>query len=51
VMALTERCGYDMARQWAREGTDVAKNDVDRRWAQGTGNGHGSKIKLPNHFN
>jgi hypothetical protein len=39
VMALTERRGYDMARQWAREGTDVVKNDVDCRWTQG--NGHG----------
>ena len=55
-MTLTERCGYDMGRQWVREGTDVVKNDVDCRWTQRTRNGHGltPKIKLPNkyfHFN
>ena len=43
-MALTERRGYDMARQWAREGTDVVKNDVDCRCTQG--NSHGLTPKI-----
>lgn len=45
-MALTERCRYDMGRQWVGEGTEVVKNDVDCRYTQGPGNGHDLTPKI-----